>query len=133
MDRIILDTDVCSFLFKRDRHYAALYRPHIVGKKLYISFQTVAELYQGAEMRNWGAKRRKQLDQWMLSFVMLLPDDATARAWAEIRAARKRLGRPISPQDAWVAACAVRHKMPLLTNNAKDYVSIDRLVVISER
>ncbi len=132
MESIILDTDVCSFLFKRHRRYTTLYRPHIVGKKLYISFQTVAELYQGAEMSNWGAKRRKQLDQWMLGFVMLLPDDATGRAWAKIRATRKALGRPISPQDAWVAACAVRHKMPLLTNNAKDYVGIDGLVVISE-
>ena len=132
MDRIILDTDVCSFLFKRDHRRAALYRAHIVGKTLYLSFQTVAELYQGAEMRNWGIKRRKQLDEWIGYFVILLPDDATARVWATIRATRKRLGQPISPQDAWIAACAVRHNMPLLTHNAKDYVSIDGLVIISE-
>jgi predicted nucleic acid-binding protein len=131
MDNIVLDTDVCSYLFKRNSR-AKPYRPHLVGRTLYLSFQTVAELYQGADMRNWGTKRRRQLDQWILKFKVLAPDDTTARIWGEIRAKRKRLGRPLSPQDAWIAACALRYNMPLLTNNAKDYVSIDGLVVISE-
>lgn len=62
MGQIVLDTDVCSYLFKRDSR-AKGYRPHLVGRTLYLSFQTVAELYQGADMRNWGTKRRRQLDQ----------------------------------------------------------------------
>jgi len=28
--------------------------------------------------------------------------------------------RPLSFPDAWFAACAVRHKIPLVTHNAKD-------------
>jgi len=53
MDFVILDTDVCSFLFKRDTR-GELYRPHLEGKTPCLSFQTVAELYQWAEIHNWG-------------------------------------------------------------------------------
>ena len=43
MDAALVDTDVVSFTFKRDtRHH--LYRPHLDGKLLSLSFMTVAEL-----------------------------------------------------------------------------------------
>ena len=42
-DRCVVDTDVVSFFFKGDTR-AALYRPHLVGQFLLISFMTVAEL-----------------------------------------------------------------------------------------
>ncbi len=43
-DRLVVDTDVISFLFKRDTR-AKLYEPHLSGRQLVISFMTVAELY----------------------------------------------------------------------------------------
>ena len=49
---VIVDTDVVSFLFKGDTR-AQLYRPHLQGRTLALSFMTVAELYQWAYIRNW--------------------------------------------------------------------------------
>ena len=40
---LLLDTDVFSFLFKRDSH-AAMYAPHLVNAQPCLSFQSVAEL-----------------------------------------------------------------------------------------
>ena len=62
MNQIVLDTDVWSFLFKRDSR-AELYRAHLERNTLYISFQTVAELYQWAETNNWGEGRWAQLNE----------------------------------------------------------------------
>lgn len=43
MSDVVLDTDVLSYLFKRDTR-ARSYRPHLLGKTIYVSFMTVAEL-----------------------------------------------------------------------------------------
>ena len=40
---VVVDTDVVSFLYKRDTR-AALYRPHLDGQLPIISFMTLAEL-----------------------------------------------------------------------------------------
>lgn len=44
MDRVLLDTNVFSFVFKGDRR-GALYEPLVQGGETYLSFQTVAELH----------------------------------------------------------------------------------------
>ncbi len=129
MGYVVLDTDVCSFLFKKDTR-GERYRVHLVNQTLCLSFQTVAELYAWAELRNWGASRRAQLEQWLRNFVVLPYDNDTARAWARIQVERRQ--KPIGAADAWIAACAVRHDCSLITHNASDYTSISRLAIITE-
>jgi len=131
MNMVVLDTDVWSFVFKRDSR-AEHYRAHLEGNVLCVSFQTVAELYQWAETAHWGEKRRTQMRDWLDRFEILLYDDDTAQLWARIRAERDRQGHPIAAQDAWVAACAVRHGYPLVTHNASDYANVPGLTLISE-
>jgi hypothetical protein len=41
-------------------------------------------------------------------------------------------GRNVPANDLWIAACAIRHSIPLVTHNAKDFAGIPRLTVISE-
>ncbi len=131
-EHIILDTDVCSFLFKHDSR-AEAYRLHLMGKTPCLSFQSVAELYQWAEINKWGAKRRTQLEQWLSRFVVLPYDNDTAQAWARIRAARRQQGYPISTSDAWIAASALRHDCPLITHNVIDFQHIAQLTLITEQ
>jgi predicted nucleic acid-binding protein len=45
MDAILLDTDVFSFLMKETDTRAALYKPHVKGKTIALSFVTVGELF----------------------------------------------------------------------------------------
>jgi tRNA(fMet)-specific endonuclease VapC len=109
-----------TFVFKRDTR-AEHYRVHLEGNVLAVSFQTVAELYQWAETAHWGQDRRARLRQWLGRFAALGYDDDTAQIWARVCAERERQGQPIAAQDAWVAACALRHSCPLVTHNAGDY------------
>lgn len=132
MSSVVLDTDVWSFLFKGDSR-AEQYRPYLEDNVLCISFQTVAELYQWIETAGWGEKRRGRLHQWLRRFQVLGYDDATALIWARIRSSREKQGRPLSAQDGWVAACALRHGSTLLTHNADDYEGIQDLDMVSAR
>lgn len=50
---MVVDTDVVSYLFKRDSR-AEAYRPHLTGRLLVVSFMTVAELDRWALERDWG-------------------------------------------------------------------------------
>jgi len=126
---VVLDTDVWSFLFKGDSR-ADYYRPHLEGNVLCVSFQTVAELYQWIETASWGERRRERLHHWLGRFQVLVYDDATAAIWARIRASREKKGLPLSAQDAWVAACTLRHNCLLLTHNVGDYEGIDGLQIV---
>jgi hypothetical protein len=46
MDSVLVDTDVFSYMFKGDTR-AALYWPHLSGKRLHIAFSTVADSIAG--------------------------------------------------------------------------------------
>jgi predicted nucleic acid-binding protein len=43
--------------------------------------------------------------------------DATALAYARLRAALRRSGRPIPANDAWIAALALQHRLPVLSRD----------------
>ena len=58
-------------------------------------------------------------------------DEDAARHSAAIVSARTRAGRPISVEDAQIAAIALTHRMPLATRNTTDFELIDGLEVVN--
>lgn len=125
---VVVDTDVVSFLFKSDTR-AEAYRQHLRGKTLALSFMTVAELYQWAYIRDWGERRLARLEERLHSYVVVPYDNELCRHWARICVERQRLGEPISVQDAWIAATALRHGCPVVTHNRGDFANIMGLTV----
>ena len=130
--KIILDTNIVSYLMK-DSPLAKAYAPRVQGCLVAISFITVGEMYFGAEKGNWGERKRKELETTLRNFVVIPYDHEIARCYGRISAERNRAGKPISLNDAWIAACAVRHGVPLCTHNAKHFMNITKLVVITEQ
>jgi tRNA(fMet)-specific endonuclease VapC len=126
MATVVVDTDVVSFLIKGDSRRLA-YAPLLQGHTLALSFMTVAELYQWAAIRKWGAQRRAQLDQTLHNYLVIPVDIEMCRIWGELRAEQQIAGYTIAPQDAWIEATAIRHKLALITHNAIDYRSITSL------
>ena len=128
--KVILDTNIVSYLM-RGGSEAEAYAPHVEGKLLAIAFITVGEMYFGAEKANWGKDKRKLLETTLRNFVVIPYDHEIARCYGRLVAERKH--RPIAANDAWIAACTVRHGVPLVTHNAKDFEGITALKVITER
>jgi len=129
---VVVDTDVVSYLFKRDTR-AEAYRPHIEGRVAVIAAQTQAELELWMREHNWGARRRSELRTHLHDFVLAPFDTVVCEAWAEAVDGARRKGRPISTADAWVAATALAYSVPLVTNNADDFIGVAGLSVITER
>ena len=132
MSTVLLDTDVVSYLFKQDSR-RQLFAPHLLNHEPAIAIMTVAELFQWAAMREWGEQRVQRMETWLERFTILPVDIEVCRAWATVRGHRSALGLPISPQDAWIAATAIRYQIPLITHNAGDYQQIVGLRVITEQ
>lgn len=129
---ILLDTNIVSFLFKRDSRTND-YAPHLDEQLWAISLMTVAELYQWAFVRTWSSHRLAQLEMWIARNFTVLPNDAeTSRLWGQIVTECRTKGRPISAQDAWIAASALQHGLTLVTHNPSDFEAISTLAIITE-
>jgi predicted nucleic acid-binding protein len=128
--RLVLDTNIVSYLMRGGTE-AELYAPLLENRLLAITFITVGELYYGAEKGNWGEKRRKALETQLRNFVVIPYDHEIARSYGRIQADLTRNGTQICVNDAWIAACAVRHATPLVTHNHKHFKHVADLDVIT--
>lgn len=89
----------------------------------------------GAEVRSWGEANRSRLGAWIAARPVLPYDAEIARTWARMSAGAQLRGRPRPQNDTWIAACCVRHGVPLVTLNTKDFapfVEHDGLVLLTE-
>jgi predicted nucleic acid-binding protein len=68
-----------------------------------------------------GSRYRKTYEQWLgthlADFDVLAVTDETTHAYAELRVALKQSGRPIPANDAWIAALALQHGLPVLSRD----------------
>ena len=112
---MILDTNALSAFVDGDagvgealRHEARAVIPVIVlGEFRY----GIAESRQRAAYERW-------LDTHLRDFEVLGITEGTAVAYARLRVALRRLGRPIPANDAWIAALALQHRLPILSRYA---------------
>jgi predicted nucleic acid-binding protein len=130
-DIVVVDTNVVSFLFKGDTR-AALYQTHVNGRLQVIAAQTRAELELWALLNNWGQRRRTALHAYLKNFVFAEADEAICLRWAEVQDNAQKQGHPISVSDAWIAATALVHLVPLVTHNPNDFKNVPGLIVITE-
>jgi tRNA(fMet)-specific endonuclease VapC len=130
MKAAIVDTDVVSMLFKGDTR-ALGYRVHVTGRLLGISFMTLAELERWSLERRWGPRRKLELAEHLTHYSVLPVSRELCVKWAEVSVAAKRSGRPIQTSDAWIAASALYYQVPLITNNQRDYSSVEGLTLLS--
>lgn len=131
MDAVLTDTDVFSYLMKPKDTRGDAYRPHIKGKTVAISFITVGELYFWAEKRKWSARNRQNLEERLKAVVIVPYDAELCRTYGRVRASLPA-GLTVAPNDLWIASCAIRQAIPLVSNNRKHFDKIPGLILISE-
>jgi tRNA(fMet)-specific endonuclease VapC len=67
------------------------------------------------------SKRRSSYEAWIESYLphfdILSVTEETTVAYAALRVALKQSGRPIPANDAWIAALALQHRLPILSRD----------------
>lgn len=99
---------------------------------LALSMITVGELRLGVLHAADPAVRAERLRalETALALDPLPVDDRVAHAWAELRTALGMSGRRLSVNDSWIAATAIAHGLPLITQD-RDYDGVPGLDVLT--
>ena len=134
MAAVLLDTDVFSYLLKGAGDNAARYRKHVTGKTVAVSFVTVGELYSGFIKKGVGQARYEALEARLQTIAIVPYDIEVCRAYGQLVTLKTETGssRVMAGNDRWIAACAIRHNLPLVTNNRKHFDNIHGLTIITE-
>jgi predicted nucleic acid-binding protein len=123
---VILDTNALSALVHKDAALLAVLRP---AAELSIPVIVLGEFRFGIAQ----SKYRKQYEAWLgrdLSLFRVLPIiEETTIYYAAIRSQLRTSGTPIPANDAWIAALAREHHLPIVSRDVHfDTVSdIERL------
>lgn len=135
---ILLDTNVVSELMRPAPE------PKVVewldgqpAADVWLSAVTVGEIRLGIALLPDGQRKERlagladAMIQEDLSDRCLPYDVLAAAEYAGIVATRTRLGRPISVEDAQIAAIARSAGLTLATRNTKDFSDIDELPLVN--
>lgn len=111
---MILDTNALSAFVDGDARVGEMLR---LQARAAIPVIVLGEFRYGiAESRH-----RSAYEAWLASqlqhFDVLAVTDETAVTYAALRVALKRSGRPIPANDAWIAALALQHRLPVLSRD----------------
>lgn len=111
---MILDTNALSAFVDGDSRVGDVLRRHA---RAAIPVIVLGEFRYGIA----DSRHREQYEAWLAAYLPgfdVLPiTQETAAAYATLRVALKRSGRPIPANDAWIAALAIEHRMPILTRD----------------
>ena len=126
----LLDSNAWIYSFRRPRSVLAsrLSAAYIAGGIVLCEI-VKAELLQGALLAN---NPRRDL-QRLRSLFTLYPshpfDGPVAEQWARVNAPLRRVGTPIGPFDAAIAATALVHRCTVVTHNRKHFDLVPGLAV----
>jgi len=133
---ILLDTNVLSELMRREPDPVTVAWVDAQPQHhLHISAVTRAEIELGIALLPEGHRKQGLQAAAKRMFAefsgrCLAFDERAASRYATLVAARIRAGRPISVEDAQIAATALAAGFVLATRNAGDFVVIDGLPLV---
>jgi len=135
---ILLDTNVLSELMRPAPEQSVLAWVNGFAEiDVWISSITLSEIQLGIVMLPDGRRKTmlREIAEEMIHQDFnhrCLPFDCEAsQAYARIVSERKRIGRPITVEDAQIASIAITGGLTLATRNTKDFSNIDGLNLVN--
>jgi tRNA(fMet)-specific endonuclease VapC len=138
MATVMVDTDVYSYFRSANPTRFAPYKPHLQGHTIALSFITVGEQYAGYLRKiargEWTIAHLQNFEALLQAVVIVPYDIEICKAFGDLRTLKNPDGsdRNIKTNDLWIAACAKRHSLTLVTNNRRDFENIPGLNIICE-
>lgn len=129
---LILDT--CVFIDIERNHKTIDFGQWKSYGNAFISAITVSELLMGVQMANTAARRLKR-SAFVEAILAKIPaidfTEEIARLHAEIYATLAKEGKMIGAHDLIIAATALTHDYPVLTQNKSEFSRVPGLTVLS--
>ena len=121
---LLIDTDVLSYI-AWERTQAEPFAPLLLGKLPFISFVTVGEMFYGAAKANWGERRISEMETILSRYTVIPGTYHVAQRYGHVKRA---FSDQVGENDMWIAATALAHELPVVTNNLKHFEPMsDRL------
>ena len=123
----LLDTNIVSELRRVRPHGAVVaWLEGVADSDLHLSAVTLGEIQAGIEItREQDAAKAATLEAWAdlvgATYNVLPMDAATFRLWAKLM---HRQSNTVY-EDAMIAACALAHKLTVVTRNVRDFKRFD--------
>lgn len=98
------------------------------NSQLSVSSVSVFELWYGVARSSRRESNAQKLEAFLANRIELLVfDHEDARFAGEVRAQMDAIGRPIGQYDLLIAGQALRHKLTLVTANAREFSRVRNL------
>jgi predicted nucleic acid-binding protein len=111
---MILDTNALSAFVDGEAAVRQALRREV---RAAIPVIVLGEFRYGIAASRHRAAYEAWLEDQLPHFEVLTITDGTAVAYAGLRVALRRSGRPIPANDAWIAALALQHRLPILSRD----------------
>lgn len=124
---VLLDTSVVIGYFRKDPN---LHRKIEQISDVYLPLVVLGELLYGAYKSTRSQKMLEDVRAFSNGCILLLPDEATAGLYGQIKAELSIAGKAIPQNDIWIAAAAKEHDLPVATRD-KHFSFVSGLTVLS--
>ena len=121
----MLDADTCIYIRKRPAGFA----PRLPLYDCGISIIVLGELEWGVAKSSRVEENRAGLRNLLAAVQVVGLDAEVARRYGRLRAHLHSIGRPIGPNDLWIAAHALARDLPLVTHNVSEFGRVPGLSV----
>jgi tRNA(fMet)-specific endonuclease VapC len=109
-----MDTNVAIDLIRRRATTEHHFRPEVI---LFVSATVFGELFHGAFNARDVGHALAEIEDFAAKVKILSCDFGTARWYGQLRQALWRKGKPIPDNDIWIAATAMTHGPPVVTDD----------------
>jgi len=111
---VILDTNALSAFVDGD---VAVAERLVAEGRAAIPVIVLGEFRYGISSSRHRSTYEAWLTEHLADFEVLPVTEETTTAYARLRAALKKAGRPIPANDVWIAALAVQHRLGVLSRD----------------
>jgi tRNA(fMet)-specific endonuclease VapC len=127
--KYLLDTNTCIYLIKRKPAQVIRKMMKMKTEEIGVSTITLSELQYGIEKSNFPEKNQMALLEFLIPFGILDFDQKAAGMYGRIRSTLEKKGKPIGSMDMLIAAVAKSERLILVTNNVKEFMRIEGLMI----
>lgn len=112
---VIFDTNAASGLI---RQLPDLMQVVDSSCRVHLPLAVVGELLYGANCAPNPERQLARVRSFAARSTVLFPDQLTAEVYGRIKTALRLKGRMIPENDLWIAATAIQHGLPVLTQDS---------------